>query len=71
MPPFIYLTCNNSKCFYLSNRWVENKKVADRMIAVLEDVRKVVQFWDKLTKSKHPNSKRYSNLKNGLDDPSC
>ena len=69
MPPFIYLTCNNSKCFYLSNRWVENKKVADHVIVVLEDVRKVVQFWDKLTKSKHPNSKRYSNLKNGLDDP--
>ena len=23
--PFIYLTCNSSKCFYLSNRWVENK----------------------------------------------
>ena len=39
------------------------------MIAVLEDVRKVVQFWDKLTKSKQPNSKSYSNLKNSLDDP--
>ena len=40
------------------------------MIAVLEDVRKVVQFWDKLTKSKQSNSKSYSNLKNGFDDPS-
>ena len=39
------------------------------MIAVLEDVRKVVQFWDKLMKWKQPNSKSYSNLKNGLDDP--
>ena len=48
--------------------WVENKKVPDRMIAVLEDVRKVVKFCDKLTKSKQPNSKSYSNLKNGLDE---
>ena len=39
------------------------------MIAVLEDVRKVIQFWDKLTKSKQVNSKSYSNFKNGLGDP--
>ena len=44
-------------------------EVADRVIAVLEDVRKVVQFLDKLMKWKQPNSKSYSNLKNGLDDP--
>ena len=44
---------------------VENKKVADRMIAVLE----CEKYVDKLTKSKQPNSKSYSNLKNGLDDP--
>ena len=66
--PFIYLTCNDSKCFYISNRWVESK-VADRMNAVLVDVRKVAQFLDKLTASKQPNSKSYSNVKNGLDDP--
>ena len=65
---FIYITCNNSKCFYLLSRWVENKKFADRLIAVLEDVRKNVQFWDKLTKSEQPNSRSYSNLKNSLDD---
>ena len=39
------------------------------MIALLEDVRKVVQFWDKLAKSKQPNLKSYFNLKNSLDDP--
>ena len=30
---------------------------------------KLFNFRDKLTKSKQPNSKSYSNLKNGLDDP--
>ena len=39
------------------------------MIALLEDVRKVVQFWDKLANSKQPNLKSYFNLKNSLDDP--
>ena len=50
-------------------RWVENKIFLDRMIEVLNDVKKIVQFWENLPKSKLPNSKSYINLNISFDDP--
>ena len=46
-----------------------NKIVSDRMIELLDDVKKIVPFWEKLPKSKCPNSKSYINEETSLDDP--
>jgi len=38
------------------------------MIEVLENIQKIVKFWEKLPKSKRPNSKSYVNVKSSLED---
>ena len=52
------LTVWNLIIFSLVNifRWVENKKVADRLIELRDNIRQLSKFWDKIPKSKHPQS---------------
>ena len=50
-------------------RWGESKKSFDRLISIWDNVYKIVNYWEKLPKSKRPKSKSYSNLKSAvLDD---
>ena len=51
-------------------RWVENKKVADRLIELWDNIRQLTNFWDKLCKSKQPQSKSYKNTQETINDPS-
>ena len=39
------------------------------MMELLNDVKKIGQFWENLPKSKLPNSKSYINLNISFDDP--
>ena len=52
-----------------SFRWVENKKVADRLIVVWDNMKKIISFWEKLQKSKRPSSKSYLTVKESVEDP--
>ena len=52
-----------------SVRWVENKKVADRLIVVWDNMKKNISFWEKLQKSKRPLSKSYLTVKESVEDP--
>lgn len=47
---------------------MENKKASDRVISIWDDLSKTVHFWEKLVKSKRPNSNSYSNLKSAVFD---
>ena len=38
-------------------RWVEDKPVADRLMGIWSYIVKVVEFWEKVTKSKRPACK--------------
>lgn len=42
------------------HRWAENEKVTVRVIAVLENIRIVVNFWMTLPKSKEPSEENKS-----------
>ena len=39
------------------------------MIEILENIKKVLKFWERLPKSKRPKSKSYENVKRAVDDP--
>ena len=64
----LYIICIISWDFIFFS-WVRNKIIPDHMIEVLDDVKKIIQFLEKLPKSKCPNSKNYINVKTSLDDP--
>ena len=48
---------------------VENKLVADKLLEKWPNIVKVVKFWEKLPKSRRPESKSYANLVSVVDDP--
>ena len=50
-------------------RWVENKKVADRLIELWDNIRQLIKFWDKLPKSKQPKSNSYKIVQEAISDP--
>ena len=50
-------------------RWVENKKVSDRLIEVWDNVKKMVAFWEGLPESKRPSSKSYLAVKDSVGNP--
>ena len=56
---------------FCSNRWAENKTVAERVIDVWENVVKTVKYWMGLQKSKQPkdSNKSYQRLKSAITDP--
>ena len=54
--------------YFCATRWVENKLVADRMLEVWPNIKKIVQFWEGLPKSKQPSCKSYSNVQDGVHD---
>ena len=49
--------------------WVENKETANRMIEILDNLVKLLEFSERLPKSKRPNSKSYEKGKCALIDP--
>ena len=55
-----YSSVTGSDIFHLSfcsTRWIEDKKVADRLIDIWQNIEKIVKFWEGLTKSKRPKCK--------------
>ena len=54
---------------FASFRWVENKKVADQLIEIWHNIKKLVAHWEKLPKYKRPSSKSYANVKAAVEDP--
>ena len=40
-------------------RWTENVAVADRLIEVWPNIKQIMNFWEKLPKSKQPSNKSY------------
>ena len=49
-------------------RWVKIKKVADHLIELWDNIRQLSKFWDKLPKSKQPQSKSYKNVQEAIND---
>ena len=47
---------------FIVTRWVEDRKVADRLILVWPNMLKIYEFWEGLAKSKCPKSKSYINV---------
>ena len=71
------LTLLNLDCWHLNDyfplvnifRWLENKKVADRLIELRDNIRQPSKFWDKFPKSKQPQSKSYENVQEVISGP--
>ena len=60
----------NTTSFFISSRWVEDKKVSDRIIKIWSSIVKIVNHWSSLPPSKQPKCKSYEVSKNALKDPS-
>ena len=50
-------------------RWVEDKKVSNRIIEIWPSIVKIVNHWSKLAPSKQPKCKSYEVLKGAVKDP--
>ena len=42
-------------------RWIEDVAVADRLIEVWPNIKQIMNFWEKLPKSKQPSNRSYDN----------
>ena len=47
---------------------MENKQVADMLLAIWPNIEKTVKFWERLPKSKRPVSKNYLNVADAVND---
>ena len=54
--------------FFCDTRWVEDKKVAERLLEIWPHFSKVVAFWLKLPKSKQPICRNYESVKEAVED---
>ena len=54
--------------FFCATRWVENKRVADRLIEIWPHVLKIVKFWLGLAKSKQPKGSSWENVSGAIND---
>ena len=59
---------NTTSFFYLPFRWVEDKKVSDRIIKIWPSIVKIVNYWSSLPPSKQPKCKSYNVLKDAMKD---
>ena len=48
--------------------WFENKKVAERLLQVWDDIKQLFAYWEKLPKSKRPSLKSYETVKKAIGD---
>ena len=53
---------------FICCRWVADQAVAERLIDIWPNIKKVDASWQKLSKSKQPKSKSYNNLHNAVVD---
>ena len=60
--------CQKFPLPFCATRWVENKRVCDRLIEIWDNIIKIVGFWSKLPKSKQPSSKSYVSVKENVGD---
>ena len=66
---FISLTAyDNFPLFFCVTRWMENQKILDCLIDVWNNVKKIM-FWEKLSKSKQPTCKTFSDVLLAVIDP--
>ena len=63
------MTNDNILVFLNLFRWVEDKKVSDRIIEIWPSIVKIVNHWSKLAPSKQPKCKSYEVLKGAVKDP--
>ena len=54
--------------FFCATRWVENKRVAERLIDIWPNVVVVVKFWSGFCKSKQPKCKSFENVKQAMEE---
>ena len=54
--------------FFCATRWVEDKKVAERLLEIWSHISKVVAFWLKLPRSKQPKCKSFESVKEAIQD---
>ena len=67
---FISLTGSDKfPLYFCMTRWVEDRKVADRLIDIWDNITKIVNWWKKLPKSKQPTCKSFSNVQAAVNDP--
>ena len=60
---------NTTSFFYLPFRWLEEKKVSDRIIEIWPSIVKFINRWSSLPPSKQPKCKSCEVLKNSVKDP--
>ena len=54
--------------YFCVTRWVENKCVADWMVEVWPNIKKIMEFWKSLPKYKQPTFKSYSKISDAVID---
>ena len=54
--------------YFYAAKWIEDKKVADRLLELWENFLKSMNFLQSLSKSKRPSCKSYKHLKAATND---
>ena len=54
---------------FCATRWIEDRRVADRLIEIWTQVVKIVDYWGGLGKKKRPSSKSYEHIKKCVAHP--
>ena len=54
--------------YFCATRWVKNKCVADRMVEVWPNIKKITEFWKSLPKYKQQTCKSYSKISDAVID---
>ena len=49
-------------------RWGEDRAVADRLVEIWKHLVSILNYWEKLSKSKRPKSKSYEHFKSAVED---
>ena len=54
--------------YFCDTRWVEDKRVNDRLVEIFPNIVKFIDYYGGLTPSKRPTCKSYENIKNVVND---
>ena len=54
--------------FFCATRWVEDRKVAERLLEIWPHISKIVAFWLKLPESQESKCKSFESVKKAFED---
>ena len=64
----VWQNLQNFLSFFCAARWIEDVAAADRLIEVWPNIKQIMNFWEKLSKSKQPSNKSHGTSQTAVLD---